>query len=299
MRRGVARVAVGAWALTLLIGCHPGAHGPQGVGSTAPGEPQRAAPAWPGGSGVLAPDRPATWWPVATSRVLEPTGIEVVARSGVEGMAVDSGGVVWLHGPWMVARVDPRTGASSVWDVSDDVAFSEVTDLRPSLEDGVWILAEDRLRLFDGVRFVHDLPVPEQYRGGPGGVITDMVEVGTEVWVSSAAGVARCAGGAWSFVGPQQLTRATSLEVDAGGSVWSAGRLLREGGSVRAVVRFDGVRWQLASPNAESGFVDELVADEVGRNAGPLRVSRAPVRRHVVEPSPALLLGQIRCDRCR
>jgi hypothetical protein len=204
------------------------------------------------------------WWPVATSRELEPTGIEVMARSGVQGMAVDSRGDVWLHGPWLVARVNPTTGAATVWDVSDDQAFAGVTALRPSSATGVWLVTEDRLRLFDGKGFVHDLPVPEQYRGGPGGVITDMVEVGTEVWVSSAAGVARCAQGVWSFVAPQQLTRATLLEVDSTGSVWANGRLQAEDGPARAVVRFDGVGWESPGEDAGTGFADELVADAIG-----------------------------------
>jgi len=88
-------------------------------------------------------------------------------------------------------------------------------------------VSEDRLTLFDGDRFVREVPVPAEYRGGEARTINDMVEVGSEVWVSTPAGVARCARGAWSTVGQGQISMAGRLEVDSGGSVWSVAQLGR------------------------------------------------------------------------
>ena len=42
---------------------------------------------------------------------LEPTGIELVNAPGVESMAVDGTGAVWVRSPWQLTRVDPTTGS--------------------------------------------------------------------------------------------------------------------------------------------------------------------------------------------
>lgn len=221
-------------------------------------------PVWPSRSGTWFPDLAPRWWPVSAPSELEPTGIEVAARPGVQGMVVDGGGAVWLYGPWLVARVEPTTGEAQMWDISDDVAFAEFEMLRPASGPGVWLVSTDRLRLFDGVRFVYDVRVPAQYRGGPEGVVNDMVQVGSEVWVSSAAGVARCAGGAWSRVRPRQLDVATWLQVDSQGSVWATGRLVDDQGTSYGVMRFAGGRWERPDGDHSPTFAVDLVADSAG-----------------------------------
>ena len=181
---------------------------------------------------------------------LTPTGIEVVGRSwegaAVEGLVVDGSGAVWVDGAWQVARVDPSTGHVDVWDVGDDVAFGSVEVLRPSAAAGVWLVEGGRLRLFDGTRFVRDLQVPETVRGGS--PVTDVVEVGSEVWISSPVGVARCAEGSWSMVRPRQLTSAGHLAVDSERHVWTSGRIRAGESYGRWIVRFDGVRGARRTP---------------------------------------------------
>ena len=127
---------------------------------------------------------------------------------GVESMAVDGTGAVWVRSPWQLTRVDPATGSAQTWDVADDAVFANLLSVEPSAGAGVWLLEADRARLFDGSRFVRDLPVPAEYRGGEGRRINGLVEVGSEVWVSSVAGMARSAGGSWTMVGDDTIDSA-------------------------------------------------------------------------------------------
>jgi hypothetical protein len=181
---------------------------------------------------------------VATRATLLPTGIEVLARSGVDGIVMDGSAAAWVDGPAYIARVDPDSGAAEVWDISDDAAFGTVDVMRPSVSGGVWLVSGDRLRLFDGARFVRDIRVPAQYRGGARGDIADLVEVGSEVWVASPGGVARCDGQSWSMVGSRELTWVVQLEIDSTGSIWARGQF-RTGQWVFSpvVVRLSGAHW--------------------------------------------------------
>ena len=85
------------------------------------------------------------------------------------------------------------------------------------------------------------------------------------MWVSSAAGVARCTqGGAWSPVGEATITGAGVLTVDSEGSVWTVGQVEQEGESSHAVVRFDGARWSTLGGTEAPHFADDIVADPTG-----------------------------------
>ena len=268
MRRQVVVLAKALCVMALVVGCS--AHTSVGLGDEGgpPGgrDVVVGTPAWPGRPGVSLGDQPPLWWPVSSTSELTPTGIEVVGRSwegaAVEGLVVDGSGAVWVDGAWQVARVDPSTGHVDVWDVGDDLAFGSVEVLRPSAAAGVWLLEGGRLRLFDGTRFVRDLQVPETVRGGS--PVTDMVEVGSEVWISSPVGVARCAEGSWSMVRPGQLTSAGRLVVDSERHIWTSGRLRAGKSYGRWIVRFDGEAWRTPDPPGPTGLARDLVADPTG-----------------------------------
>jgi hypothetical protein len=180
-------------------------------------------------------------------------------------MVVDGAGAVWVHGGWQLARVDPVTGSARLWDASDDAVFATMTAMRPSTGAGVWLIEDDRVRLFDGLRFVRDLSVPAESRGGEGASVSDVAEVGTEVWVASAAGVARCThGGAWAMVGQGSIRQSGELIVDSDGRVWSVGRVATEGDSRHVLVRFDRGQWSTLGGLAAPKVAEEVVADPTG-----------------------------------
>ena len=63
-------------------------------------------------------------WGPTGRRTLARPGIEILVAPGadthtsasnlaVEGMVVDGTGAVWIHSPWRLFRVDPRTGQAS------------------------------------------------------------------------------------------------------------------------------------------------------------------------------------------
>lgn len=230
------------------------------------------ASAWPVSPDVLSGQLQPPWSLVAdgaalepTDSALEPTGIELVNAPGVQSMAVDGSGAVWLHSPWQLTRVDPTSGTAQSWDVADDAVFATMGSIEPTEGDGVWLVESDRVRLFDGRSFVRDLPVPAQYRGGEGRRITGLVEVGSEVWVSSAAGVARSAGGSWTMVGDDTIDGAAMLTLDTDGRMWAVSQVLRSDGELeQTVVRFDGARWTAVDGPDAPTFAEELMADPTG-----------------------------------
>lgn len=257
-------LAVGLSALLLAGGCGPDPEQPSGQSTNGQPDARASARMWPGPLGVLDRATPDAWWSGSSARDLAPTGIEVMTNSEVDGMAADGTGVVWLHSPWRLIRVDVVTGSNQVWDAGDDAAFAGVRAVRGSSSAGVWLVSEDRLTLFDGERFVRDLPVPAEFRGGPTKRINDMVEVGPEIWVSTPVGVARYARGTWSMVGRGQISMAGQLEVDSEGFVWSEGQLATEDFLTHAVVRFDGSQWRTPDPSHAPTSVDELLGDPRG-----------------------------------
>ena len=203
MRRRLAGLAGAVCGLSLVVGCTSDAVDPAGLGRPYGPQPEDSAPAWPANAGVELAGQPSRWWPVASARDLSPTGIDVVVASdGVEGMVVDGAGTVWVDMPWGLARLDPATGSASTWNAGDDAAFVSNWFLRASVVSGVWLVEQDRARLFDGDRFVRDIQVPPAYleagedeEGMPWREgIRDLVEVGFELWIASEAGVARCDG---------------------------------------------------------------------------------------------------------
>jgi hypothetical protein len=236
---------------------------PPDAGTSSDG-PASSAPAWPVATDPWGPAE-SGWRAGATGADLTPTGIELVSASGVDAMVVDGAGAVWAAGGWQLSRVDPTSGAARTWDVSDDAAFATVSAIRPSRGAGVWLVEHDHLRLFDGQRFVRDLPVPAAYRGGDHGSVNDVAEVGAEVWISSAAGVARSTrAGTWSMVGQGSLQQAGELAVDAAGRVWALGRVTAGSGSRHVLVRLEGGRWSTLGGIAAPRFAEEIVADPAG-----------------------------------
>ncbi len=251
----------------------------QGGSSTTTAPVPAAASAWPAPPDELI-DQLRPPWSLAstdsareptvgalepTDSALEPTGIEVVNAPGVESMVVDGTGAVWLNSPWQLTRVDPTTGTTQSWDVSDDAVFANLLFIEPSEGAGVWLLEADRARLFDGRSFVRDLLVPAEYRGGQGRRINGLVEVGSEVWVSSVAGVARSAGGPWTMVGDDTIDSAVMPTIDTRGHVWTIGQVVLDDGELQQTVkRFDGDRWTAIEGPQAPAFAEEMVADPTG-----------------------------------
>ena len=106
----------------------------------------------------------ATQWPEGSSSDLVPSGLALAGGTGEGDVAVDGAGMVWVDGPWQVARVDPATGEATIWDAADDLAFTSVQGLAPAQPAGVWLDSGDRVRLFDGERFLVDIAVPGAVR---------------------------------------------------------------------------------------------------------------------------------------
>jgi hypothetical protein len=184
--------------LCVVVGCTSDAMDPVGQDRGYGPHAGDSAPTWPTLPGVQIGDQASTWWPVALARDLSPTGIDVVASSGIPGMVVDGAQAIWVDVPWGLARLDPASWSASAWDASDDAAFASKWSLRASATSGAWLLEDDHVRLFDGDRFVRDIQVPPAVAGRG---VRDLIEVGPELWIASETGVWRCDGQTWSMVG--------------------------------------------------------------------------------------------------
>ena len=213
-------------------------------------------------------DGSAAQWPEGRSAALVPSGLTLAGGTGEGDVAVDGAGMVWVDGPWQVARVDPATGVATIWDAADDLAFTSVRRLAPAQPAGVWLDSGDRVRLFDGERFLVDIAVPAQYADGPDGQGPEgeVLQVGDELWASGTGGVGRWADGSWSSVGMEQLATAGPLARDSEGAVWAGGVSVVDGVEHNTVVRFDGTAW--ATPGdadlAPSGGIADIAADPSG-----------------------------------
>ena len=251
-------------ACMLAAGCSGGSRTPQGAEPVGEAQDPTVSRMASDGAGRLVAEGVPRWWSVASAAEMIATGIEVEAMSGVDALVVDGAGDAWLAGPWQLTRVRPQTGESQSWDISDDVTFAAQSGVRPARAGGVWLMLDDRLRLFDGQRFMRDLPVPAAFRGGEGGSVNDMLEVGSEIWVSSPAGVARCTGDTWSLVGPGEVAGAGPMAVDSAGFVWTLAQTWTGIGLAQQILRFDGTTWGI--PDAEGAPVDasEIVAGTRG-----------------------------------
>ena len=190
-------------------------------------------------------------------------------------MVTDGAGQVWLAGPWQLTRLDPASGETSTWDATDDARFawSDVI-LAPSAGPGVWILDGTRVRRFDGDQFTVDLTVPEEQLGpeniGSARYVHDIVEVGSEVWLSLADSrysylggggqVLRWADGQWTAMSQPGDGVGGYLAVDTQGGIWSGGW------SESGVRRWDGSTWTVpgaGDPNAPTTAGD-VAADPTG-----------------------------------
>jgi hypothetical protein len=197
-----------------------------------------------------------------------PSGLTLAGGTNEGDVVIDGAGMAWVDGPWQVARVDPGTGQATIWDAADDLAFTSVRRLAPAQPAGVWLDSGDRVRLFDGERFLVDIAVPAQYADGPDGEGPEgeVLQVGDELWASGAGGVARWVDGSWQSVGLEQMTRAGPLARDSDGAVWAGGVSTVDGVEHNVVVRFDGTAWTTpgSADLAPAGGIADIAADPSG-----------------------------------
>jgi len=198
--------------------------------------------------------------------VADPSQLTLVGSGwyDVREMAVDGDGMVWIRGPWQVTRLDPATGEATTWDAADDLAFATTQAIAASHTAGVWLLSSDRVRLFDGDRFVIDVAVPDEYLDetwGPG--MSGAVEDGSALWITTYDGwLARWADGSWTT--PAE-GRGGPLAVAADGFLWAGG--CRWTTTLEcSLSRFDGAGWSLPGDPAGSpqGEIWGIVADPSG-----------------------------------
>lgn len=261
----VRRCAQAQWARGIVLGLAVAvaaagcgsADDPGAAGAVPSG--REAGGGWPEQGGLFGGPGAGAWWAGPPGADLVATGAELVASPGLSELAVDGRGDLWMHGGWRVLRVDPATRTAQEWDLGDDGAFADVTALHPAQGAGAWLVSPDRLRLFDGERFIREVQVPADVRGGPDGQITDLVQVGSRVWVSSPAGIFRLADGSWTRLSPDGVTAVASLTPDGAGGVWANGRT---SGSAQPDTVVGGVdsagRW-LPAPGGPRR-VDEVMA---------------------------------------
>jgi hypothetical protein len=95
-------------------------------------------------------------------------------------------------------------------------------------------------------------------------VIRDVLDVGSEVWVATASGVARCADGVWSVVQQGELESVTQLAVDSAGAVLALGAHRGAEGTHLAVVRHDGAHWVVADAEGSPRGGSQVVANPQG-----------------------------------
>ena len=252
MRNRASRMGLVAAAAMLVVACSGGSGGSGGPGG-------------PGG-----PTAPGAW-PADLAADLAPTGWMLWGGAGADDVVVDGAGQVWVDGPWQVARIDPASGAGTVWDAADDAAFASVEDLAPAQPAGVWMRSGRTARLFDGERFVAVLELPAE-PADPGAdqpASPVMLQVGDELWVGGPSGVNRWADGQWSAVGQGQVVDVGPLAFDSDGAVWAGGTVLAANGTrTTAPVRWDPVAgaWTTPAPSSStpSGLIGDLAADPSG-----------------------------------
>ncbi|HYN55591.1 MAG TPA: hypothetical protein VES03_00185 [Motilibacterales bacterium] len=224
-------------------------------------------------SGEETPQPPAAaGWAGAPSADLAPTGLVLAGapttgdeEGRVSGMVVDGAGSAWLPGPWQLTRLDPVTGDATTWDAVDDWAFAGGPLLVPSAGSGVWLVAGDRARLFDGTRFAADLTFPEEMLrpdDGDTGTEDDSdvstsvvsgVEVGSALWLSvthhdnqdwsSDARVLRWSDGQWTVMADHGSGVGGALALDAQGGIWAGGVADPPEVVGTGVRRWDGSQW--------------------------------------------------------
>ena len=202
-------------------------------------------------------------------------------------------GQVWFTTSWGVTRVDPTSGESTSWDVSDDAGFASISALAPTSGAGVWLLYGDRVRLFDGQRFTVDVQVPEEIftsGGAPGtvGHVHDLAEAGSDVWLrlhdvvlagdAPGRSVARWSGGTWTVMARTTDGIGGYLEADVDDLVWAGGWLASEGpADGSGLSRWDETGWSLPGTGS-----DQVQGRRGRQSLLPLAGSgcyRRPVRR--------------------
>jgi hypothetical protein len=217
--------------------------------------PAVASSARPTARPTPAPTPVPTLAPMAapvTTAWFSPTGALVadVGDTELSGLVADVDGTVWARRAGGVMNIDPQTGRAREWTLADDAAFS-TSFLAPARQGGVWLVGDEAIRRFDGVRFRAVIDTP--------GSIWSLVEGddGT-LWAETGEhGLVRWADGTWRSDAPGRPSRhAADIEVDADGRIWTVCIDLDPGGYVtlRGVSVWDGSAWTTFAPNSVPGM---------------------------------------------
>jgi hypothetical protein len=177
----------------------------------------------------------------ATAAELAPSGVHVAdfGDPAVGDLVADVNGTVWAIRAGAVINVNPRTGRSRAWTLADDPAFATAY-LAPARRGGVWLVTEDAVRLFDGVRFRVVIETPA--------ALWSMVEdADGTLWAQTGSyGLVRWADGTWTSDPPGRPTRGVAnMVVDRGNRIWTVDfdDIPSDASFARSVSVWDGSWW--------------------------------------------------------
>jgi hypothetical protein len=187
---------------------------------------------------------------------LVPTGAHLLIHSADYMHVVrDPTGVIWAGSGGQIARLDPATGDTRVWDTRDDEAFGQhLEGLAPAREGGVWMIqADGSLRWFDGERFRDVVEAPPMVADF-GDEVNAVVETtyGTLLVSSFESGLFHWDGRSWSQIEDDRPSKgAVALAASSDGDIWVGNFEHLEGPSDREdyviwrdISHYDGERWE-------------------------------------------------------
>jgi hypothetical protein len=166
----------------------------------------------------------------------------------------DPAGIIWAGGDGHIARLDPASGDTRVWDSRHDEAFGQhLEGLAPAREGGVWMIQGDSsLRWFDGERFRDVVEAPPMVAGSGG--VNAVVETtyGTLLVSNYKSGLFHGDGRTWSQIEDDRPSKgAINLAASSNGDIWVRNLEYLEGSSDRDdyviwrdISHYDGERWE-------------------------------------------------------
>jgi ligand-binding sensor domain-containing protein len=173
---------------------------------------------------------------------LAPTGVEVLTSDpgAYTRMVEDGKGMLWAREDGgLLVRLDPASGATRTWTLSDDAAFVS-SDIAPARVGGVWLVKGHTLRLFDGMVFREVIDAPAEVS-----IVAEAPDA--ELWAATMDGmVLHWNGSSWSTLDPGRPNpdaTISAIAVDAAGRPWI-------GWYAGGVSRYHGSSWTTFDANS-------------------------------------------------